>query len=137
MKPKLFILIIFFILSIVNSINAQGITYQYTTNQRILNPYNGLLNNAFNYSNNTVSWFSGGINAYGIPYFYFYQNPNNYIIPFSNLNNNPNFYNNYGRLPVSQTPIYYNNFNNIITPSGYRPYSNPYFQMATQGIGGW
>lgn len=137
MKPKLFILIIFFILSIVNSINAQGITYQYTTNQRILNPYNGLLNNAFNYSNNTISWFSGGINAYGIPYFYFYQNPNNYIIPFSNLNNNPNFYNNYGRLPVSQTPIYYNNFNNIITPSGYRPYSNPYFQMATQGIGGW
>ena len=137
MKPKLFILIIFVILSIINSINAQGIAYQYTTNQRILNPYNGLLNNAFNYSNNTVSWFSGGINAYGIPYFYFYQNPNNYIIPFSNLNNNPNFYNNYGRLPVSQPPIYYNNFNNIVTPNGYRPYSNPYFQMATQGISGW
>lgn len=137
MKNIIFKILILTILSFANFANAQGIVYQYTTNQRVLNPYAGLLNNAFNYSNNTVSWFSGGVNMYGMPYFYFYQNPNNYIIPFSNLNNDINFYNNYGRIPVSQPPMYYNQWNNIVTPSGYRPYSNPYFQMATQGIFGW
>ena len=138
MKPKFFILIVFVILSIVRSVNAQGITYPYTVNQATLNPYAGLLNNAFNYSNNTFSGFAGGFNPYtGMPYFYFYQNPNNFIVPFSNLGNNPNFYNNYGRPPVSQPPMYYNQWNSIVTPSGYRPYSNPYFQMAIQGIGGW
>jgi hypothetical protein len=30
-----------------------------------------------------------------------------------------------------------NGFNRYVTPSGYRPYDNPYFRMATQGIGGW
>ena len=30
-----------------------------------------------------------------------------------------------------------NKFNRYVTPSGYRPFDNPYFRMATQGIGGW
>jgi len=32
-----------------------------------------------------------------------------------------------------------NGFNRYVTPSGYRPFDNPYFRMATQGIGigGW
>jgi hypothetical protein len=32
---------------------------------------------------------------------------------------------------------YNNGFNRYVTPSGYRPYDNPYFRMATQGIGGY
>jgi len=132
---KIYAVLLFLVMATAS--NAQGIAYQYTRNQAVLNPYAGLLNNAFNYSNNTMSWFSGGVNMYGIPYFYVYQNPNNYIVPFSNLNNNPNFYNNYGRPPVSQPPMYYNQWNNMVTPSGYRPFSNPYFEMATQGIGGY
>jgi hypothetical protein len=131
------ILTFFLFLLFGNIVNAQGIAYQYTTNQRVLNPYAGLLNNAFNYSNNTFSYFASGFNAAGYPYFYLYQNPNNYIVPFSNLGNNPNFYNNYGRPPVSQPPLYLNQWNSMVTPSGYRPYANPYFQMATQGIGGY
>ena len=48
-------------------------------------------------------------------------------------------YNNYGyNYNYGYNPNYgynNNNWNRYVTPSGYRPFVNPYFQMATQGIG--
>ena len=53
---------------------------------------------------------------------------NNYR--YNNNNGYNNGYNNYGGYG-------YNGFDRYVTPSGYRPFDNPYFRMATQGIGGW
>jgi hypothetical protein len=53
---------------------------------------------------------------------------NNYV--YNNGNNNSFLY--------GQNNSWNNNrFNRYVTPSGYRPFDNPYFRMATQGIGGW
>jgi len=52
-------------------------------------------------------------------------NYNNYRYNYNNYNYGYR-YNNYN---------YNNNWNRYVTPSGYMPFNNPYFQMATQGIG--
>ena len=67
-------------------------------------------------------------NNYG--YNYNNYNYNNYGYRNYGYNNNNYNYNNYG--------YNNNNWNRYVTPSGYMPFNNPYFQMATQGIGrGW
>lgn len=63
----------------------------------------------------------------------YYNNGYNYGYNYRFNNNGFNYgynygYNNYG---------YNNGFNRYITPSGYMPFNNPYFRMATQGIGGY
>lgn len=61
-------------------------------------------------------------------YGYNYNNYNNY--GYRNYGHNNYNYNNYG--------YNNNNWNRYVTPSGYMPFNNLYFQMATQGIGrGW
>lgn len=62
---------------------------------------------------------------------------NNY--GYSNYNNyNYNGYRNYGYSNYGYNNYNNNNWNRYVTPNGYRPFYNPYFQMATQGIGrGW
>jgi len=87
-------------------------------------------------------FYSGFVNGQVIQYGYrIGVNPN-----FNNFNSYNNYYTNnfvtqcvpyYGRMPVSQRPFYSNQWNGIVTPSGYRPFFNPYFQMATQGIYGY
>ena len=74
-----------------------------------------------------VRYYNNGYNYnYGYNYGYNYR-LNNY--GFNNYGFNNYGFNNYG----------YNNYgyNNYITPSGYMPFNNPYFRMATQGIGGY
>jgi len=59
---------------------------------------------------------------------------NNY--GYSNYNNyNYNGYRNYGYSNYGYNNYNNNNWNRYVTPNGYRPFNNPYFQMATQGIG--
>jgi len=60
-------------------------------------------------------------NGYGYNNYGYNNGYNNYR--FNNYG-----FNNYG---------YNNGFNRYITPSGYMPFNNPYFRMATQGIGGY
>lgn len=70
---------------------------------------------------------------------------NNYGYSNYNTYNNYNYngYNNYGYSNYGYSNYGYSNYNNnnwnrYVTPNGYRPFNNPYFQMATQGIGrGW
>jgi hypothetical protein len=65
-----------------------------------------------NYGYNNYNYNNYGYRNYGY---------NNYNYGYNNYN--------YG---------YNNNWNRYVTPSGYMPFNNPYFQMATQGIGrGW
>lgn len=74
-----------------------------------------------------VRYYNNGYNYnYGYNYRYNNYGYNNY--GFNNYGFNNYGYNNYG---------YNNGFNRYVTPSGYRPFDNPYFRMATQGIGGY
>lgn len=126
MNIKFYAFLLFCIFS--NFVNAQGF-YQYSYN----NSFNrGFLNYPFNnFNSNSGAYVQSGVNFYGAPYFnYYYQNSNNLGFPLYNQNF-------YYRQPVSPEPLFYNQWNSIVTPNGYRPYHNPYFQMATQGIGGW
>ena len=59
----------------------------------------------------------------------------NYNYGYNNYGYN-NGYNN-GYLYGQNNNWYNNGFNRYVTPSGYRPFDNPYFRMATQGIGGY
>ena len=76
----------------------------------------------------------------------YYNNGYNYNYGYNyRFNNYGNGYNNYGYnngynngYLYGQNNNWYNNgFNRYVTPSGYRPFDNPYFRMATQGIGGY
>ena len=65
---------------------------------------------------------------------------NNYGYNYNNYNYNNYGYRNYGYNKYNYNNYGYNNnnWNRYVTPSGYMPFNNPYFQMATQGIGrGW
>lgn len=65
---------------------------------------------------------------------------NNYGYNYNNYNYNNYGYRNYGYNNYNYNNYGYNNnnWNRYVTPSGYMPFNNPYFQMATQGIGrGW
>jgi hypothetical protein len=74
-------------------------------------------------------------NGYGYNNYRFNNNGyNNYR--FNNNGYNNNGYNNYG-YNNGFNYGYNNGFNRYITPSGYMPFNNPYFRMATQGIGGY
>jgi len=79
---------------------------------------NGHRHNYNNYGYNNYG-YNNGYNNYGY---------NNY--GYNNGYNNGYLY--------GQNNNWYNNgFNRYVTPSGYRPFDNPYFRMATQGIGGY
>ena len=75
-------------------------------------------------------------NGYNYNYGYNYR-LNNY--GFNNGYNNYGYNNgyNYGYLYGQNNNWYNNGFNRYVTPSGYMPFNNPYFRMATQGIGGY
>lgn len=64
---------------------------------------------------------------------------NNYGYNYNNYNYNNYGYRNYGYNNYNYNNYgYNNNWNRYVTPNGYMPFNNPYFQMATQGIGrGW
>jgi hypothetical protein len=65
-------------------------------------------------------------------------NNNNYNYSYS-YNNGYGYNNGYNNsFLYGQNNNWNNNgFNRYVTPSGYRPFNNPYFRMATQGIGGY
>ena len=57
---------------------------------------------------------------------------------YNNYGYNYNGYRNYGYNNYGYNNYNYgynNNWNRYVTPNGYMPFNNPYFQMATQGIG--
>jgi len=85
---------------------------------------NGHRHNYNNYGYNNYGYNNYGYNNYGY---------NNY--GYNNYGYN-NGYNN-GYLYGQNNNWYNNGFNRYVTPSGYRPFDNPYFRMATQGIGGY
>jgi len=69
----------------------------------------------------------------------YYNNGYNYNYGYNYRFNNYGYNNGYNNLYLyGQNNNWYNNgFNRYVTPSGYRPFDNPYFRMATQGIGGY
>lgn len=74
-----------------------------------------------------------------------YYNNGGYGYNNYGYNNGGYGYNNYGYNNGYNNSFLYgqnnnwnnNGFNRYVTPSGYRPFNNPYFRMATQGIGGY
>jgi hypothetical protein len=74
-------------------------------------------------------------NGYGYNNYGYNNGYNNYR--FNNNGYNNYGFNNYGYNNYGYNYGYNNGFNRYITPSGYMPFNNPYFRMATQGIGGY
>jgi hypothetical protein len=107
---KSFIIGLIVLLGISNSADAQFFVMQ---------PQVRYYNNGYNYN-------------YGYNYRF-----NNY--GYNNGYNNYGYNNGYNNLYLyGQNNNWYNNgYNNYVTPSGYMPFNNPYFRMATQGIGGY
>ena len=117
-----------FFLVLSFSLYAQDVRYRYLPPKPSLPPS---LNNTVNpqLSNQSINFNSG--NLFGNPQitgtFQFTQvnNPANRINYLYGFNNQPNYYNNTGFLTGTTTP------------SGYNPFNNPYYQMATNMIGGY
>ena len=125
-------LILFLFLS--SSIFAQNVKYRYLP-PKPNNP--SMLNNTINsqLANQNINFNSGALfspQISGTLQFTQINNPANRINNLYGFSNQPNF--------ISQNNFsqsYTGFLKGTTTPSGYNPFNNPYYQMATNMIGGY